>query len=149
MAIEMTSKGKISKEMKIKLVGIEFVDTHEATIRALIHFQEIKDTLIMLSKSNIALTDEESLRSRHANNFLAWFNPAWEMLSEKEQLILTEYYMSGNLKSNAGARLENSDRDDMQICLRQINRHKVDALSKLSMLLYGASRSYRKRRNKR
>ena len=75
------------------------------------------------------------LRHEHALEYMKWFTPAWEQLSEDEQFVLKSYYW------NDGMKMTNVIDD---ICERlKIERSsaynkKNRALNHLMLLLYGA-----------
>jgi len=73
-------------------------------------------------------------RYRRALEYMEWFKPAWAVLSEDEQFILSELFMRNDISkaeavSNVGARLvlERS----------HVYRRKDRAVSHLALLLYG------------
>ena len=72
-------------------------------------------------------------RYRQAVEYMAWFESAWATLTDEEQLILTEFYASGDLRSGAGVRLEVK----LNYGHATIDRLKFKALSRLALLLYG------------
>ena len=72
-------------------------------------------------------------RYREAKDYLKWFEPAWNMLAEEEQMILCEFYMSGSFKSGATSRLHSLS----GYSERKIDRMRGDTLHQLSVLLYG------------
>ena len=75
------------------------------------------------------------LRERYdqALEYMAWFEPAWGALADEERVILREFYMSGNQRSGATARLQAK----LSYCDRQIERMRHKALNRLSTLLFG------------
>jgi hypothetical protein len=89
--------------------------------------------------AEIRMTDgidqRDLLRERYSEalEYMDWFGPAWETLSDNEKSILREYYTTGNQKSGAAARVECA----MGYCDRQIRRIKEKALARLSVLLFG------------
>lgn len=72
-------------------------------------------------------------RYRRALEYMEWFRPAWETLTNDERVILSEFYMGGSLRSGAGARLEAR----MNYGSAQIERLRSKALSRLTVLLFG------------
>lgn len=72
-------------------------------------------------------------RYRHAMEYRAWFQPAWDALSDNDRLILSEFYMSGNVKSGACARLEQR----LHCSAATVDRNRSKALSRLTLLLFG------------
>lgn len=51
------------------------------------HAEEIR---IVKAMDSISLLNE---RYRRAEEYMAWFLPAWQMLSEQEQFVLSRFYM--------------------------------------------------------
>ena len=72
-------------------------------------------------------------RYHQAAEYMAWFEPAWESLSNDEQLILDEFYNSGDLHSGACVRLQHR----LLYSERQIHRKKDKAINRLSHMLFG------------
>ena len=72
-------------------------------------------------------------RYREARDYFKWFEPAWNMLTEEEQMILREFYMSGSFKSGATSRLHLR----LGHCERTIDQMRGDTLHQFSVLLYG------------
>jgi hypothetical protein len=68
-----------------------------------------------------------------AMEFMAWFGPAWETLSDKEQEVMSEFYGSGSLRSGANARLQRR----LDTSEATIDRIRGRALSRLTTLLFG------------
>jgi DNA-directed RNA polymerase specialized sigma subunit len=77
--------------------------------------------------------DHLSERYCTAVEFMAWVGPAWETLSDKEQMVLSEFYGSGNLRSGANARLQSR----LDTSEATIERLRASALSRLITLLFG------------
>jgi hypothetical protein len=72
-------------------------------------------------------------RYRQAIEYMGWFEPAWGALTDEEQHILREFYMNGNQRSGAAARLQ----CELNYSERQIERLRSKALSRLSLMLFG------------
>jgi len=74
------------------------------------------------------------LRERYnqAIEYMAWFEPAWSSLTDTEQRILSEFYMTGNQKSGATYRLM----DEFSYSESHIERLRSNALNHLRSLLY-------------
>ena len=70
-------------------------------------------------------------RYREAVEFMAWFKPAWEELSEDERYVLECFYMG------ADGPAVNAVCERFQIERNSAYRRKNRALSKLSVMLYG------------
>ena len=68
-----------------------------------------------------------------AVEYMRWFAPAWEMLSENEKCILREYYMNANQRSGANYRLQNK----LTYSQPQIERLRKKALNHLAVTLFG------------
>ena len=72
-------------------------------------------------------------RYRQAVEYMSWFEPAWATLSDTEQTVLREFYMSDNLRSGAAARLQQT----LNFSERQIHRIREKALKRMATLLFG------------
>ena len=72
-------------------------------------------------------------RYRRALEYMEWFRPAWDALTDDERIILTEYYMSGNMRSGANVRLSLR----LHYSTAQIDRIRSKALSRLTVMLFG------------
>jgi len=64
---------------------------------------------------------------------MAWFQPAWNTLTEQERSILQECYMAGSVRDGTRARLA----DELNYTERHIDRLRGDALRRLKLLLFG------------
>ena len=73
-------------------------------------------------------------RYRCALEYMEWFDPAWNALSEDEQFILNECFLREDI-SKTEAILNVGDR--LHIERAQVYRRKDKALDRLSLLLYG------------
>lgn len=72
-------------------------------------------------------------RYSQAVEYMKWFKPAWKLLTDDEQFILKEFYMNGNQRSGASARIELR----LAYSARQVDRLRHKALEKLIRSLYG------------
>lgn len=74
------------------------------------------------------------LRERYslAIEYMAWFEPAWANLTDAEQHVLSEFYMTDNRKSGATYRLMN----ELNYSESHIERLRSNALNHLRSLLY-------------
>ena len=70
-------------------------------------------------------------RYREAVEFMAWFGPAWEQLTEDDRYVLECFYMGGNGPA------VNAVCERFQIERNSAYRRKNRALSKLTVMLYG------------
>ena len=72
-------------------------------------------------------------RYNTAVEYMAWFEPAWAALADREQHILAECYTGANLRDGARMRLSG------QLCYteRHIDRMRAKALDRLKVLLFG------------
>jgi len=68
-----------------------------------------------------------------AAEYMAWFGPAWETLTDTERIIIREFYMTGSQRSGAAARLQSM----LSYSDRQVDRLRGKAMSRLTVLLYG------------
>ena len=73
-------------------------------------------------------------RYRSAVEYMAWFNPAWQELSEDEQFILNEFFLQEDT-TKTDAILNIGER----LCIERthVYRRKDKALNHLVLLLYG------------
>ena len=111
----------------------KYIDTKKATKKAIEDYKKMKKLELILG-SNLNEVDEvEKFRIEQKNEFLHWFEPAWESISQEEQLILKEFYMGENLKSGAGIKLQFK----IPYSERQLHRLKDRAVADLSVLLFG------------
>jgi len=83
--------------------------------------------------SSLDKLDAMQERYRLAIEYMGWFEPAWGSLTDTEQLVLKEFYMTDNRKSGATARLE----ETLNYGHSQIDRLRHKALNRLSILLFG------------
>jgi len=72
-------------------------------------------------------------RYNTATEYMTWFMPAWETLTEQERSILEEYYVAGSLRDGTRGRLAN----ELNYSERHIDRLRGEALRRLTLLLFG------------
>lgn len=72
-------------------------------------------------------------RYRQAVAYMEWFRPAWDALTNEEQLILKEFFVEDISKTEAAANIG----DRMKLERAQVYRRKEKALGHLALLLYG------------
>lgn len=72
-------------------------------------------------------------RYKQAVEYMEWFETAFLTLSEEKRMILKEFYMRGNQKSGASARIEVK----MNYSPRQVERIRQKSLERLMFNLYG------------
>ena len=72
-------------------------------------------------------------RYNTAIEYMAWFEPAWAILTDREQHILSECYTGENFRDGARLRLSG------ELCYteRHIDRLRAKALARLKSLLFG------------
>ena len=72
-------------------------------------------------------------RKRQAEEFMAWFQPAWDALGEDEKTVLTMFYLSENGKTDAIEEISE------RFCVERSSAYKKKdrALAHLALLLYG------------
>lgn len=73
-------------------------------------------------------------RYRQAVEYMAWFLPAWEELSEDERYVLEAFYGEGN---EYGSNAADEVADYFQIERASAYRRKNRALERLTILLFG------------
>ena len=84
-------------------------------------------------KGPINSTDLVEKRYMDAVEYMEWFSPAWESLSEQDKKILSEFYMGENRRSGASVRLQHA----LNYSDRHLDRLRANALDELSNLLLG------------
>lgn len=86
---------------------------------------------IVKAMDSISLLNE---RYRRAEEYMAWFLPAWKILSEQEQFVLSRFYMDDESKQvdSVGEICER-----FHIERTSAYKKKDRALSRLTLLLYG------------
>ena len=74
------------------------------------------------------------LRERYSQaiEYMTWFEPAWSCMTDADQHILSEFYMTDNQKSGATYRLM----DKLSYSESHIERLRSNALNHLRSLLY-------------
>ena len=86
--------------------------------------------------SGIAEIDVLKERYRQAVEFMEWFTPAWDQLSEEEQYCLETFYGDGNTYgSNAAYYIA----EHLQVEQPTAYKRKNRALDHLTILLFGKS----------
>ena len=83
--------------------------------------------------AGIAEIDVLKERYRQAMEYMEWFKPAWEQLSEEERYVLDVFYMNGD---ESGAGIDMIMRH-FNIERRSAYNRKNRSLARLSVLLYG------------
>lgn len=75
------------------------------------------------------------LRERYSQaiEYMAWFEPAWSSLTDTEQHILSEFYMTDNQKSGATYRLM----DELNYSESHVERLRSNALNHIRSKLFG------------
>jgi hypothetical protein len=88
------------------------------------------------SRMAAALDEIDVLKERYrrALEYMVWFRPAWQELSEDEQFVLTEFFLREE-GSKTDAVLNIGER----LCLEraQVYRRKDKAAARLALLLFG------------
>lgn len=131
----------------------QYIDKRSATINALKDYEGMKhilgNTVEKISSSTkkgqtrktnseeerlVRDIDVLSTRFQEAKEYMDWFQPGWDALSEDERFALTQYYQSG----------KNSQTDNIyEICdhfhieRSTAYKKKDQALAHLTLLLYG------------
>lgn len=72
-------------------------------------------------------------RYRRALEYMEWFQPAWDALSEEERNILTMLFLTDGMKSEAVEALG----ERLGLERAQVYRRKEKAVAHLALLLYG------------
>jgi len=85
----------------------------------------------MIAQINKTTILEE--RFHRAREYMRWFNPAWNCLTEGERFVLTEFY----LKENAQEDAVNIISEKFSIERSSAYKRKNRALDRLTVLLYG------------
>ena len=118
--------------MMNKSIVWNYIDTEKATIKAMEDYKIMKKLHLLLSNDTDMSSDIHSFRNKRVKEYLEWFEPAWNYLDAEKRLILREFYMTGNLKSGAGIRLQ----FQLNYSERQLHRIRGRAIQELSMLLF-------------
>ena len=81
----------------------------------------------------IAEIDVLEERNRQAEEFMAWFQPAWDALGEDEKTVLTIFFLSENGRTDAIEEISE------RFCVERSSAYKKKdrALAHLALLLYG------------
>lgn len=110
----------------------EFQSTHCSQLNGLpkAHNPQAGEEKIAKSLDKIDVLQQ---RYRQAKEFMDWFEPAWSYLSDTEQLVLMEFYMSDSLRSGATARLQVK----LGYSERYVDKIRGRSLGKLTKMLYG------------
>ena len=85
------------------------------------------------TERSIESIDLVKKRYTEASEYMEWFFPAWDSLSEQGQKILSEFYMSDSRRSGASIRLQHA----LNYSDRQLDRLRSSALDELSNFLLG------------
>ena len=95
------------------------------------HNPHAAEDRIVKAMDSISLLNE---RYRRAEEYVAWFLPAWQMLSEQERFVLSRFYMDDESKQvdSVGEICER-----FHIERTSAYKKKDRALSRLTLLLYG------------
>ena len=95
------------------------------------HDPHAAENRIVKAMDSISLLNE---RYRRAEEYVAWFLPAWQMLSEQERFVLSRFYMDDESKQvdSVGEICER-----FHIERTSAYKRKDRALSRLTLLLYG------------
>ncbi len=72
-------------------------------------------------------------RYRAAVEYMSWFKPAWNALTDDEQYILRESYMGASFRSGSTARIMTEN----HYSERHVERLRSKALRRLQILLFG------------
>ncbi len=83
-----------------------------------------------LDKINIAKE-----RYAHAIEYMAWFNPAWQQLSDDEKFVIETYYWNDGMKQTYAI-----ESICERLCIERSSAYnkKNRALERLALILYGA-----------
>jgi len=134
---------EIKKSGMLTSIALEYVDAQSSTVKAIAKYKEMIGLKTALSKSPIPLEEQDCPRAEKVKKYFEWFMPAWEQLSDRNQLVLMEFYGTGSTRSNANARLSTSGHPELFVGDRQIDRYREQALKQFSFLLYGSDRKFK------
>lgn len=110
----------------------KMISPHKANLTGLPSVQNPKageDILL----NEIDKLDELHRRLRSAREYTAWFEPAWESLTDTERFVLSEFYMGENQKSGATYRIMG----EHGYSRRTVERIRQRAIKHLGNLLFG------------
>jgi DNA-directed RNA polymerase specialized sigma subunit len=82
---------------------------------------------------SLDLIDVVKDRYQQALEYMVWFQPAWDALSDDERIILAEIFMKNNDRTEAVLTVG----ERLHLERAQVYRRKDKAVSCLSLLLYG------------
>lgn len=68
----------------LELIGLDYIDTHKATIRAVDEYEEMKRLRKILCAGGLPLEKQNCVQAKKAMEFLEWFEPAWERLDDED-----------------------------------------------------------------
>ena len=118
-------------------ISWSFLDKRGATAEALRAFNAMDFVMkhapekIREGSDLIAEIDVLQERYRQAEEFMAWFKPAWEQLTEDERFVLDIFYMNG------GEYAIEQIMEHFHVVRKTAYNRKNDALNRLTCLLYG------------
>lgn len=95
------------------------------------HNPHAAENRIIKAMDTISLLNE---RYQRAQEYMAWFQPAWQVLSEDEQFVLIRFYMNDDSKQ-ADSICEICEH--FHIERTSAYKKKDRALARLALLLYG------------
>ena len=85
--------------------------------------------------SGIEEIDVLKERYRQAKEYMTWFEPAWENLTDDERYVLDAFYMSGGTQESGAILVADHYNIDRSSAFRRKNR----AVDHMSLMLYGKS----------
>ena len=83
------------------------------------------------------IDDIDFLEERYklAEEYMAWFTPAWEALNDEDRYLLSSFYFDSYEKGDNTAE---GVAKDMCLCVQSVHNKKNKALEKFTALLFGA-----------
>ena len=117
---------------EIKTIEEDMVSPRGSNIDDMPHVSNLLSHEDMMI-SSISKLDVLNQRYQQAVEFMSWFKPAWDTLSQEERIILSEFYLVNGKKTDAVGNLS----EQLFVDRSNVYRRKDKALEHLSIMLYG------------
>jgi len=117
----------------LNYIALSYIDTVKATQNAINHYKEMDILRETLNYNENQYEMEVSLAKLEITQFLNWFEPAWNSLTEYEKEILSIFYLSGKSKKEIIKQLKNQ----MGYTEKEITIQENQAFYRLVIHLYG------------
>ena len=117
-------------ELILKTGGPQIHEAEERLARLKAQSPEAKDRISRVQET----VDLMRTTYEEAEEYMAWFQPAWDALSEDDRFVLESFYIEGG---EAGDMAAIQLADHFHIERASVYRRKNRALDNLTTLLYG------------